>query len=295
MVELNVGGHLSLGGDPAATVATAREQGFDSMQIFASSPGAWKPPIVDPESTAEFRMAREEQGIAPLIIHAIYLINLASANPDLVARSKSSLRATLEAAAALGAAGVVTHIGSHAGRGFDAVASQIAGALVDILEATPEEVQLILENSAGAGGIIGADLGELGELLLRAGRPSRLSVAIDTAHLCGAGWNFQAEGTAARLVEEVEQHVSLDRLAVIHANDSLVPCGSRKDRHANIGEGHIGRDGFRHLVRQPELRRVPWILETPNLERRVEDLTTLKALAIEPLPAAVGSGGGDGA
>lgn len=282
MPELNVGGHLSLGRNPCETVQWAHENGFDSMQIFASSPGAWKPPAIAPDTAEPFVAARVRFAVDPLVIHAIYLINLASVDETLVRRSASSLASTLHAGKALGALGVVTHIGSHGGRGFDAVVEQIAANIRGVLGATEGGIDLLLENSAGAGGIIGADIRELGEIIDRAGRPDRLKVAIDTAHLCGAGWDFADVEAAPRLVQALEDFVGLDRLAVIHANDSARPVGSRRDRHANIGEGHIGREGFRHLLAQPALRQVPWILETPDLERRVDDLFTLQSLLPDP-------------
>ncbi|MBV9280406.1 MAG: TIM barrel protein, partial [Chloroflexi bacterium] len=166
-MPLTIGGHVSLNGKPRATVRQLAEDGFGCLQIFASSPGSWKPPAVDTVIAQDFSLAREEFGVRPLVIHAIYLINLASADSTLATRSRSSLKATLGAGAKLGAAAVVTHIGSHAGRGFGAVAEQIAQGLVEILESAPEGVDLLLENSAGAGAIVGSELGELGDLIRR--------------------------------------------------------------------------------------------------------------------------------
>jgi deoxyribonuclease-4 len=240
---------------------------------------------MEKERAAGFVQARKQCGVNPLLIHAIYLINLASDNPALANRSKGALRATMQVGSVLESFGVVTHLGSHAGRGFAAVAPQIAAYLLQVLDGTPRQVRLILENSAGAGSLVGAELAELGELLDRAGRHPRLLVALDTAHLCGAGWDFRERDTAERLVGEVDRCIGLDRLAVVHANDSAAPCGSRKDRHANIGEGHVGFDGFRNLLAQPALRQVPWILETPNLEQRIDDRANLQALAVQPFHA----------
>lgn len=285
MLEINIGGHLSLGKDPRATVRWAAENGFSCMQIFVSSPGAWKAPIVDRARFDDFLRARQEYGVAPLFIHAIYLINLASQDARLVSRSKDSLIAALRAGEALGAAGVVTHIGSHGGRGFQQVRDQVALAIGEILHRAASPVDLILENSAGAGGIIGSSLHELGDLVDRAGGHPRLRVALDTAHLCAAGWHFGEAGVAERLVMELDHAMGCSRLVLLHANDSRSACGSRKDRHANIGEGAVGLDGFRNLLAQPVLRGAPWVLETPDLERRVDDLATLRALAVPPLPS----------
>lgn len=281
--QLNVGGHLSLGGKPRSTVQQTADDGFGCLQIFASSPGAWRPPIMTAETARDFVAARHEHGVDPLFIHAIYLINLGSEDPALVARSRASLIAALRAGALMGAAGVITHLGSHAGRGFEQVVGQISVSLAEVLEATPDQVRLILENSAGAGNIVGSRLTELGAIIRYAGSPSRLSVALDTAHLCGSGWDFTQDGAVETLVEEADREFGWQRVAVIHANDSAQPCGSRKDRHANIGDGHIGLEGFRRLLRLAPLRSLPWVLETPKLERRVEDRAALQALAVQEL------------
>lgn len=283
MTDLNIGGHLSLGRNPVATVEQAARDGFRSMQIFASSPGAWKPPVLTSQHTALFPRAREENGVNPLFIHAIYLINLASPRPDLVRRSVQSLRATLAAGSAMGAFGVITHIGSHGGQGFDAVADGVASGLLEILAEGPEDILLILENSAGAGGIIGSQIPELATLLERADGHPRLRIALDTAHLTGSGWDFRSPGEASRLADEVKRLIGLDRLSVIHANDSAVPVGSRRDRHANIGEGHIGAEGFAHLLAEPRLRSVPWVMETPDLSEREPGKPTPSLLRLREL------------
>jgi deoxyribonuclease IV len=283
MVQLNLGGHLSLGRNPPLTVRQAAADGFRSMQIFASSPGAWKPPIVERPYAASFREAREQEGVNPLYIHAIYLINLGSDNPELVRRSIGSLQRTLTAGSAMGACGVITHIGSHGKRGFETVTEQIGASLGEALEEIPPDIELLLENSAGAGAIIGSSLDEIGTLIRAAGEHPQLNVALDTAHLTGSGWDFTQPDEPARLVSEADAAFGLDRLRVIHANDSAVPVGSHRDRHANIGEGHIGDAGFRNLLARPELTAVPWIMETPDLSDRIEGEPTASLLRLRRL------------
>jgi deoxyribonuclease IV len=283
MTLLNVGAHVSLGRDPSVTVDEVRRTGLDSLQIFASSPGAWKPPIVDPDRAARFREARRARMIEPLFIHSIYLINLASEFEELAQRSRRSLIATLKAGLVLGAQGVITHIGSHKGRGFESVAAQVSEGLRSILAEVPEGIDLILENSTGAGGLLGAELPELGSLIVLSGSSSRLKVALDTAHLCGAGWELANATEVAHLLDDLTAQVGIERLALIHANDSLTPCGSHRDRHANIGRGYVGLEGFRNLLALEAFRAVPWIMETPNLERRAEDAAVLRALAVPSL------------
>jgi deoxyribonuclease-4 len=287
MARLNLGGHLSLGRNPAETVRHAAADGFGSMQIFASSPGAWKPPILDRPYAAAFRDARDAHGVTPLYIHAIYLINLGSDNPELVRRSIGSLKRTLAAGSSMGAAGVITHIGSHGKRGFETVSGQVGESLQDVLSEIPPDIELLLENSAGAGAIIGSTLDEIGTLISLAGRHPQLNVALDTAHLTGSGWDFTDPSVPARLVAEADIAFGLDRLRVIHANDSAVPVGSHRDRHANIGEGHIGEAGFRNLLAQPELTAVPWIMETPDLGDRIEGEPTGSLRRLRELEAEV--------
>lgn len=288
-LELRAGCHLSLGRKPRLSIQEAHSHGARALQVFASSPAAWKPPRLAPEWVVEVRSALDEFAIEPLVIHAIYLINLASANPELVRRSIHSLMQTLDAAEQLGARIVVTHVGSHGGRGFDAVREQVAHCLLTVLGTSSGGVTLALENAAGSGATLGATCQELESLIQATGGHPRLGVALDTAHLCGAGWELSAPGEAERLCRVVTRTIGMTRLVTIHANDSRLPCGSRRDRHATIGEGTIGIEGFRALLAQPPLRSVPWILETPDLDpalpagERMGSLDRLLHLAREPV------------
>jgi deoxyribonuclease-4 len=242
--------------------------------------------LVDELRDALTAQERQTNGIDPLFIHAIYLINMASDDRTLARRSRNSLVLALEAAARLRAHGVVTHIGSHLGRGFGTVAAQVGAGILNVLDLAPEGIDLILENSAGAGGTIGSSLEELAELLRQAkGHPS-VKIALDTAHLCAAGWDLTQPGTSALLAESVQATVGFDRLAVIHANDSKLPPGSRRDRHASIGEGYIGIEGFRFLLKESTFRKVPWICETPDLgsaqaEQRFGSVKRLREFRLE--------------
>lgn len=260
-----IGCHLSLGAKPEVSLAEAARHGVECVQIFASSPAAWKPPIHDEAREALTIRVRDAHGIEPLFIHAIYLINLASNDSTLTRQSQNSLIATLAAAARLQARGVIVHTGSHLGRGFEAVAAEVGTRILEVLESAPAGVELILENSAGSGGTIGASLEELATVLDAVKWHPAVKIALDTAHLCGAGWDFTQVKSAVLLAQRIRDTVGFARLAAIHANDSKLPAGSRRDRHASVGEGFIGVDGFRSLFRVPEFRAVPWICETPDL------------------------------
>jgi deoxyribonuclease-4 len=166
------------------------------------------------------------------------------------------------------------------------VAARVGAGILNVLDLAPEGIDLLLENSAGAGGIIGSSLEELAELLNQAkGHPS-VKIALDTAHLCAAGWDLTQPETAALLAVRVQETVRFDRLAAIHANDSKLPPGSRRDRHASIGEGYIGIEGFRSVMNEPAFREVPWICETPDLgsaetEQRFGSVKRLLELRLE--------------
>jgi deoxyribonuclease-4 len=260
-----IGCHLSLGTKPEVGLADAARHGVECVQIFASSPAAWKPPIVDGAREELTVRVRERHSIDPLFIHAIYLVNLASEDRVLTLRSQKSLVAALEAAARLHARGVIVHPGSHLGRGFEAVATEVGARIRQVLEQIPTGVELILENSAGSGGTIGSTLEELGSVLDSVAWHPAVKIALDTAHLCGAGWDLTQDETPKSLAARIRDTVGFARLAAIHANDSKLPPGSKRDRHASVGEGFIGLDGFRHLLREQEFRTVPWICETPDL------------------------------
>jgi deoxyribonuclease-4 len=280
MPSPNLGAHLSLGTDPQRSLADAHAHGVQCAQIFVSSPGAWRRPVLPTGKVESLRRGREKTGIGPIFVHAVYLINLASDDARIAERSRESLELALKAAGRLGAQGVVTHLGSHGGRGYEAVAEQVARALRSIVDAAPAGVDLVLENSAGAGGILGSQLEELGDLIARAGGDYRLRIALDTAHLCAAGWDFATEHIAARLTERIGATFEPERLALIHANDSRTPCGSHVDRHACVGDGTIGVDGFRRLLEAPALTSVPWILETPDLDARLTAEQRFRSLRI---------------
>jgi deoxyribonuclease-4 len=177
----------------------------------------------------------------------------------------------------MGATGVVVHIGSHRGRGFAEVRTQVIRGLTCVLEGAPPTIALLLENNAGTGGCIGADFDELGAIIADLGHPSNVGVCLDTAHIFAMGYDIRTQDGLERVLAALEESVGLERLALIHANDSKTPLGARRDRHANIGEGEIGLVGFETLFSRPELRGLPFVLETPQLDRRVHDLAALRA------------------
>lgn len=263
---MRVGAHVSISGSLDSAIDRAVEVGADCIQIFGSSPQSWQSFIFPLEQVDQFQRKREEAGIDPVYLHSIYLINLASSNPYILGKSIGSLVQYLKFGRVLGAEGVIFHVGSHRGRGFDEVAGQVVEAITQILSRagdSAEQEKLIIENSAGAGGIIGASFKEIG-FLVKAVNSPRVAVCFDTAHAFESGYDVRTKKGLDGALKEFDREIGLERLVVVHANDSKTPLGSHKDRHENIGEGEIGLEGFRRIVNHPDLADLPFIIETPG-------------------------------
>lgn len=266
-MPLKVGAHISIAGSLDLAIDRAVEIGADCIQIFGSAPQSWQPFIFPLEQVDAFQKKRKKFEIDPVFLHSIYLINLASSNPHILGNSIGSLVQYLRFGKVIRAKGVVFHVGSHKGKGFEAVADQVAEAISQILSRAKGTGKLIIENSAGAGGIIGASFKEMG-LLVKAVNSPRVAVCFDTAHAFESGYNVKTRKGLDEALREFDREIGLEKLVAIHANDSKTPLGSNRDRHENIGKGEIGLEGFRHLVNHPDLRDLPFIIETPGFGRR---------------------------
>ena len=246
--------------------------------MFSTNPRGWRAVELPAAACEAFREARAGSALAPVAIHANYLINLASAESVIRALSVAALRAEFERAAALGADYVVLHPGC-AKNGERVTACR---TLIDSLERAArglklKGISLLLENTAGQGTSLGADLDELAEILAGAARVMPAGVCLDTAHLLAAGYPVHTARGLGETIRKIEASVGLASVRLIHANDSKTPLGSHVDRHEHIGRGEIGRDGFRRIVRHPKLREVPFICETP-LDRPGDDRRNLRMM-----------------
>lgn len=280
---MKIGAHVSTSGKLGNCVDRACDIGAEAIQIFASGPQSWRPYAHTGEVIAELRQRCTDQGVGPVFVHGIYLINLATADPALLSRSVESLKQYMAFCAGSGAEGVIFHIGSHKGAGFDTVLSQIAGAITEVLDSTPQDVALILENSAGQGGSVGSSFAELGAIIRAVGSP-RVNVCIDTCHAYAAGYDLKTPAGVEAAMAEMERAIGCDRLVAVHANDCKAGLGSGLDRHENIGLGQLGEDGFRAIMAHPAFRRAPFILEVPGLDGKGPDranIDVLKRLAAE--------------
>ena len=266
---MRLGAHVSTAGGPAKAFDRAVDIGAETIQIFASSPRAWKFKMPTDDQAAEFQDRGESTGVGPVFLHGSYLVNVGG-SPEIVEKSIDCLTNNMLAASKLGAKGVIFHGGSHKGKGFDAVLEQAASTLNIVLEQCPDDVWLIIENSAGMGAHIGASFVELGRMA-KAIDDERVKICLDTEHCFAAGYNIaDSEGVKAAM-EEFDQEIGLDKLVAVHANDAKVEHGSGVDRHENIGDGYIGIDGFEVIMSHPAFRNVPFLLEVPGPEKKGPD------------------------
>ena len=233
-------------------------------QIFTTSPRVWATPSIDPETADAFRSETDEYLSGPWVIHAAYLVNLATPRSDLREKSVAALQADLAAADTLGIPYVNVHLGAHTGAGVDA-GLENAVAAIDDLE-IPPGVTLLLETDAGSGSKLGGSFEHLA--VVRERSRHDLAVCLDTAHTFVAGYDLGDSAAVAATIETFDEIVGLEHLAYIHLNDSKHPLGSHRDEHAHLGEGHIGQEGIEAVLTHPELRGIPVALETPREDGR---------------------------
>ena len=292
-----LGAHLPLGGGMVAAVDRAQAIGLDTLQIFSDNPTSWRRRAEPPRELGAFRSRLDELGMGPIAIHAPYLLNLAGPDEPFYVKSVDLLGHELAVAPTFGARFVNVHTGSHKGSGPEAGMARIADGIATALGQVAEEpgsAVVVLENSAGGGGGLGVDVPELATLLeavaARGVSSGRVAICLDTAHLWGAGHPINTAEGVDRLLAEFDDRIGLERLAMIHLNDSKSELGSRMDRHEHLGAGAIGPDGLRRVLTHPGLRHVTYYLETPGMDTgydainadRARDLAEGRPLAILP-------------
>jgi deoxyribonuclease-4 len=268
---MNVGAHVRGGGKLVPSLELGVEMGATSIQIFTQSPRMWKPSLYAPEVLAGYREAAAKNlTITDTFCHATYLINLATADLELYEKSVATLTHNLSVARGMGSSGLILHVGSHHGAGFDQVVRQIADAFERALadaDPTPEgeaECPILIENAAGSGGTVGRSLEEIHLLIDACNSDDRLGLCIDTQHLWASGFDYSTVAGTERLIKEIELTVGIERLRCFHFNDSKTELGGNRDRHANIGEGTIGTRGLATLTGHPLIRNLPLLLEVPG-------------------------------
>lgn len=260
-----------------------RRAGCDALQIWVKNGRQWAAPPLEAAEIRRFEEARRETEIRPIVAHAAYIINLASPKPALRRRSIAGLRLEVERCAALDVPYLVLHPGAHTGAGEAAGLQAIVASLRQVIaETSGARVRILLETMAGAGTKLGGAFEQLAYLLRETDAPGRLGVCFDTCHVFTAGYELRTPAGYAETMTAFDEIIGLEWLKVLHLNDSKHALGSRKDRHAHVGEGELGLDGFRNLLADPRLAGLPGILETPksdDLHEDVENLRRLRALA----------------
>jgi deoxyribonuclease-4 len=268
------GAHCS--GGIKKALDNAVEMGAEAVQLFAQSPRTWRFPDHDPDDLARFRDRRKEIDM-PAFVHSLYLVNLAAPDDAIYTKSVETMRATVDAACAIEADGVVIHIGSHLGAGFEAGLERVVPALAQVLDRCNERTWLLMENTAGAGGTIGRSIDELALLFEAMERHERLGVCLDSCHLYVSGVDVTDPATMDAVVVELDERIGLERLRVLHANDAKAPLGSNRDRHENIGEGLIG-EGLGTFLAHPDLQQLPVLLEVPGKDGKGPNADEIRKL-----------------
>lgn len=248
----------------------------DVVQLFVQSPRTWRFPNHDPADLEAFRTRREELDM-PALVHALYLVNLGAPDEAIYQKSIDTMRSTMDAACAIGADGVVFHVGSHLGAGFEAGLERVVPALEQVLERCNERTWLLMENSAGTGGTIGRSLDELALIFDALGQHERLGLCLDSCHWYASGVDVTDRAALDAALVDVDDRIGLDRLRALHANDSKTPLGSNRDRHDNVGDGLMG-EGLGVFLAHPKLQGLPAILEVPGADGRGPNADEIKKL-----------------
>ena len=269
------GAHCS--GGIKGALDRAIEIGADAVQLFAQSPRRWRFPAHAEEDLARFRERRAEAGIGSVLVHALYLCNLATPDEVVFGKSLETMRATVDAACAIEADGVVFHVGSHLGTGFEAGLERCVPALREVLEHCSETTWLLVENSAGAGATVGRSIEELAALVDALDRHERLGICLDSCHLWVSGVDVGERKQVAATLKEVDDRIGLDRLRALHVNDAAAPLGSNRDRHANVLEGELG-ERLGAFLAHKAVQRLPAVMETPGPDDHGPDAAEVQKL-----------------
>lgn len=274
---MKYGLHISTKGDLAGTPARAKAMGAQALQFFAGSPRTFSMPTYSDEVADAFKQASSENDMPPYL-HMMYLT--AYGTPDLSLRQKSvaAAKQTMINAEKLGILGVVTHMGSHKGEGLEKVMPVLVESLKEVVEPV-KNGKLLLEISAGQGGSIGNSIEELAAIYDASGRDERIEFCLDTCHMLAGGYEVRTVDGWNEALEKFDNLIGIDKLPVIHLNDSMTDIGSNRDRHENIGQGFIGDEGFKVILNNPKIKDAVGILEVPGIDKKGPDKANLDKLA----------------
>jgi deoxyribonuclease IV len=282
-----LGAHVSTAGGLVEAHGRGIEIGATAIQVFNQSPRMWRPTRWKDDDVAGFRELMTDGPIKSVVIHAVYLINCASKDKEIRAKSIASLTHALRMGDGVGADGVVLHPGSTVGEPHDEALARVGAALKEAL-AESEECPLLLEDTAGAGKTLGRSFEELGELLELGGGHDRLGLCLDSCHLLASGFDVRTADAVAKVMDECEAVAGKGRLRCLHVNDSQTPLGSNRDRHAALGQGEIGPRGIGAFLSEPRFEGLPALFEGPGVEGKgivAADMAAMKKLRANGLRA----------
>lgn len=279
-MKLMLGAHMSIAGGVSTALDRASSIGSNAVQIFTKNNRQWKGPPIDCDDVARWREEMPAQGIEYAVSHASYLINLASPKDALWEKSLNAHKGELQRAHAYGVPHVVLHPGAHTGSGEEAGMARVAAALNRIHAEAPDcaGTMTLLELMAGQGTTLGSSFGQLRDILAQIDDQSRVGVCLDTCHAFAAGYDFRTPDTYARMMDELESELGIDRVGCWHFNDSKGDLGSHLDRHTHIGEGAIGESGFRLILNDARWEGIAMLLETPKEDDLADDVRNLARL-----------------
>ena len=275
-----LGAHVSIAGSVSHAIGRGEELGCDALQIFVKNPSQWRASPLDEEEADRFRQIHADSSIGSVVAHASYLINLASTDSSTLERSRRALGEELDRSERLGLDGLVLHPGAHLGSGEETGLGLVAESLDRVLgPRVPSQCRILLENTAGQGTVLGHRLSHLAKIRELCSCPERIGVCVDTCHAYAAGYPLDDEKGYESFFDRITKLFGSDEPRCLHLNDSKKGFESRRDRHANLGEGEIGLPLFKRLVHDPRLRHTPMILETPlGDDGHAHDLAVLRSL-----------------
>ena len=258
-----IGGHVSPAGGLPRALERGEERGCEAIQFFNQSPRAWRPTRYGDDDVTDFRERLAAGPVRAVVIHAVYLINCASNEKEVREKSLASLVHALRTGDRIGAAGVVLHPGSQKGEPLEESLDRVGAALRHALGES-DACPLLLEDTAGAGGTLGRSFEELADLIERGGGDPRLGVCLDCCHLLASGFDIRTSAGLDAVMDDFERVVGLERLRCVHVNDSKMPLGSNRDRHENLPDGELGREGLAAFLSEPRFEGLPALLEVPG-------------------------------
>ena len=274
---MRFGFHISITGGFKNVVERAKKKGCETIQLFSRNPRGWQYGALAEEDVEEFKKEIKASGLSPVFVHMPYLPNLASGEKPLFHKSVESLTVDLKRSEILDIPYLIMHVGKRMALPEDKAIKNVAIGINQAFDKINNRVKLLLENTAGMGSEIGYNFSQLKDIIQLVENKNRIGVVLDTAHTFEAGYNLALKDGLDQALKEFDQLVGLKRLHLLHLNDSKTDFGSRVDRHWHIGEGKIGKQGFRNIVNHPLLKHLPGIMETPRMNDK-EDLKNMKTI-----------------